>query len=308
MTAPQDDLDGFLAELKDRNRSPFTLRTYRFVVRRYLAALDGTGPTAATTAQIRAYLAQFAAPANRYQHIAGLRAFYGYLASTGAIDTDPTRALRLPTLPERVPRVITREEEGAIFRAARDDPELLTILHLLRYSGLRIGGIVGYRRPMNAHLTGITLEQVRLDQRVVELRAKGGRRVEAFVTKPTAALLAAQLQRRQTASAGPSDPLFADEHGRPRGTEWVQRRFRELIVAAKVGRTITPHMLRHTFATRFLEESGNLRALQRLLHHRKMSSTLIYADYVDSQALRGEFDRFVGPDHPRVISRRRGYL
>ncbi len=120
------------------------------------------------------------------------------------------------------------------------------------------------------------------------MHGKGGRFAPAYLDRPTADLLARHLTA--LGEQRPEAPIFQDRSGRPRGTRWAERIFRRLIRTAKLRRRVTPHMLRHTFLTRFLEAGGNLRAAQRLARHRRLSSTLIYADYVHDEALRREFD------------------
>ncbi len=135
-------IDRFLAELADEVRSPFTLRTYRQAVLRWQRHL---GDRPATPEEVRSYLRQFAATSSRRVYLAALRRWYRFLIDQGAATVDPTAGVRTGRPPERAPRVITLDEEQALFAAAHRTDER-ALLRLLRFSGLRVGEAVGYRR------------------------------------------------------------------------------------------------------------------------------------------------------------------
>lgn len=301
-------LAAFLADLKDGGRSTFTLATYRQNLRTYFrwCTAQRIEPPEATVEHLKAYLRLFANARTRRLHLAGLRQFYGYLVNeAGVISADPTRAvdrtgklvLPLPRIERRSPRVLTDEEQGALFKAARGDLEARILLRLMRFAGLRVSEVVGHRAAMYDPYTqasaayqrpGLRICDIDFTRLKLDVRGKGAVEDLAYLDRHTAALILRwlpTLAHRQSEA-----PLFQCPDGQPRGTKWAFVRFHQLCTDAKVGRRLTLHMLRHTFLTRFLEAGGNLRAAQRLARHRNLETTLIYADFVEDGVLRAQFD------------------
>ncbi len=288
-------INRFLAELADEGRSAFTLRTYRQAVLRWQRHL---GDRPATPEEVRTYLRQFAASSSRRVYLAALRRWYRFLIDQGAATVDLTAGVRAGRPPERAPRVITLEEEQALFAAAHGTDER-ALLRLLRFSGLRVGEAVGYRRwiydpyrmsHVKEFVPGLRIGDLDMVSRTITVRGKGGRVDLAYLDPETVELIGELidgLSRRL-----PTAPIFQREDGTPRGVCWANAVFRRLAKRARIARPITPHMMRHTFLTRFLEAGGNLRAAQQLARHRKLSSTLVYAAFGD-RALRAQYDRFV---------------
>lgn len=288
-------IDRFLAELADEGRSAFTLRTYRQALLRWQRHL---GDHPATPEEARSYLRQFAAASSRRVYLAALHRWYRFLIDEGAATVDPTAGVRAGRPPERAPRVITLEEERALFAAAHRTDER-ALLRLLRFSGLRVGEAVGYRRwiydpyrtlRVKELVPGLRIGDLDTVARTITVRGKGGRVDLAYLDPRTAELIGKLIDglshRHQNA------PIFQRVDGTPRGVRWANVVFRRLARRARIARPITPHMMRHTFLTRFLEAGGNLRAAQQLARHRKLSSTLVYAAFGD-RALRAQYDSFV---------------
>lgn len=118
---------------------------------------------------------------------------------------------------------------------------------------------------------------------------KGGRVLPALLDERSTELLRGRVGRLRDQRPGAA--VFQRPSGKARGVRWARGVIRALAERAGIQRRITPHMMRHTFATGLLEAGANLRAVQRLLRHKKLETTLIYADYIDSDALRREFER-----------------
>lgn len=303
-------LTAFLVDLKDKGHSPWTLDTYRQNLRTFLRWCVNAGiagPSAVTIEHLKEYLRPQSNLRTRRLHLAGLRQFYGYLRAQGHVSADPTRAvagdgklvLPLPRINRRAPRVITADEERVLFAAAETgaDLELQVLLRLMRFSGLRVGEVVGHRRALwnpyqrtrTIHeFPGLRICDIDLARGILDVRGKGSSEDLAYLDRQTAALirqLISTLEHRH-----PDAPIFQLHDGRPKGTRWAFARFRAFARKAAISRHLTLHMLRHTFATRFLENGGNLRAAQRLMRHRELETTLVYADFVADGALRREFD------------------
>lgn len=276
--------DEFLAQMADAGRSPATINTYRTVLRNW-------GDRPATVDAVREFLRTRRAPASRALHLGVLRHYLGPEVVAG---------ISRPRTEERAPRVITPREEMALFVAATERTDALLLLYLLRGSGLRIAEVLGVRtRRFDPYQRvwvpdvrpGLRVGDLDLQHRTMTVRGKGGRIGTAYLTQEAAAVARIYLDGLRSRQ-GEDAPLFQDRHGAPRGTRWGQTMIRSLARRAGIERTITPHMLRHTFLTRFLEAGGDLRAAQRLARHRNIRSTLIYADYCADGALQAVFDKF----------------
>lgn len=296
-----DHITDFLGALKDAGRSDFTITAYRKTLRAFERAhvFGSTWPIDAEI--IRTYLRQFAAPASRRLHLAALRKFYAYLVGAGVVVKTPLGMISMPAPPTRPPRALTEDEEQALFTAAATRPDVMALLHLLRYSGLRVGEITGYREKRYDPYTGVTsrveipglrLGDLDLNRLLLVLRGKGGDWAPMFMTEETRRWIEVYLTKRRGSWLGTA-PLFTDFMGRPRGTDWAQGVFRRLRKRAGCERRITPHMLRHTFGVRFLEAGGDWRAIQQLLRHKTMTTTMIYAAFTRDAALRRQYDQYV---------------
>jgi integrase/recombinase XerD len=227
--------------------------------------------------------------------LSALRGFYAFAAAHLNHAEDPTAHLQSPRAGLALPRALTEGEVERLL-ATPDDSDPLglrdrAMLELLYASGLRVSEI--------AHLPR---ERVDLESRMLRVTGKGGRERLVPFGKSAAMWLARYLE-----SARPS----LDRRGAPglflsvRGAAMTRQRFWQLI--EKYGRRaglrgrLTPHRLRHSFATHLLEHGADLRSLQMMLGHADISTTQIYTQ-VSRSRLRGVYDRF----HPRAARVRRG--
>jgi site-specific recombinase XerD len=211
-------INRFLAELADEGRSAFTLRTYRQAV--LLWQRHVTDPPG-TPEEVRSYLRQFAAASSRRTYLAALRRWYRFLIDQGTATVDPTVGIRTGRPPERAPRVITPEEEQALFAATHRIDER-ALLRLLRFSGLRVGEAVGYRRWIydpyrKSHVKelvlGLRIGDVNLVARIITVRGKGGRVDLAYLDSQTAELIGKLVEG--LSHRLPAAPIFQREDGTP---------------------------------------------------------------------------------------------
>ncbi|MDI6773158.1 MAG: tyrosine-type recombinase/integrase, partial [bacterium] len=193
-----------------------------------------------------------------------------------------------PAVAERPPRTLTAAEERAFMaEVERASAEVELLVRLLRRTGLRVGEIVGHHRE--GRLPGLRIADVDLERRLLMVEGKGGRTLPALLDERSCGLLRKRLRRLR--DQRPGAPVFQRPSGKARGVRWARGVIRRLGERAGIQRRITPHMMRHTFATGLLEAGANLRAVQRLLRHKKLETTLVYTDYINSDALRHEFER-----------------
>ncbi|MGB9724213.1 MAG: site-specific tyrosine recombinase/integron integrase [Chloroflexia bacterium] len=266
IAAYRQDLEQFAAFLEEEGR-PW-LQVDRAVARRFLARLQERGMSPATIAR----------------KIAALRSFYGYLVRREVLPAHPLRALGTPKVPDRLPRFLTVEETVALLMA----PDLRTpqglrdraILELLYSSGLRVGELVA-----------LNLGDVDWGRREVHVRSKGGRERLALIGRPALRALRTYVRQGRPLLAGrrPTEALFLNR----RGGRLSDRSVRTLVseYARQVGlEDVTPHTLRHTFATHLLEGGADLRIVQELLGHARLTTTQRYT-HVTQTHLREVYGR-----------------
>jgi integrase/recombinase XerC len=278
--------DSFLRHLEaERNASPHTLRAYAADLGQfeaYAAAELGRSPAPRDVDHllIRSFLAYLHRAGLRKvsaaRKLAALRTFFRYLCREGVLARNPARALLSPRGERRLP---PRMDEALVSRLVeiegRRDPDIRgrAVLELLYATGIRC-----------SELVGLDLPEVDLGSRTLRVLGKG--RKERIVPFGKAAAGALQQYLAIRAKVGaPTDAVFLGPGGRrltDRAVrEIVRRRVRELALVHKV----TPHTLRHAFATHLLERGADLRAIQELLGHASLSTTQRYTHVSTRQML-----------------------
>ena len=250
----------------DRDRGyAFTTRSTRTQhvrqVDRFIRQRFGRGLMQATTDQIRAFLAATPHPKSRNGYLCDLRSFFEFTRDRGYRKTDPTAGIRRFREPRYLPRPLTREE----IRRLRVGARLLGLRHQV------IVDLALYAGPRRAEMA--TLSWSDIDFNLNRLRFKGKGSKEGIV--PMHEELASLLRRWQLETIASGDewvlPSNRGSHLRPAS---VWRAIKEAGAAA--GIDVTPHRLRHSFATYLLEAGSDIRAVQELLRHASLTSTQVY--------------------------------
>ena len=227
--------------------------------------------------------------------MAALRAFYADALRHQQIAADPTALLELPALPRSLPKALAESQIEALLRAPQvDSPAGLaerTMLELLYATGLRV-----------SELVGLPTLAVNLRQGVLRVRGKGGKErlvpigaeaqhwLERYLAEARPALAKPAIERRQAPVA-----LFLTPGGEPPTRQQVWARLKALAAVAGIDPAkVTPHGLRHSFATHLLNHGADLRAVQMLLGHSSLSTTQIYT-HVAREGLK----RLHAAHHPR---------
>lgn len=282
----------------ERRLSPHTLRAYLGDLRdlQESAGVEEEGLLALDVYALRAFLgrlhARRLAPATVGRKVASLRAFYRFVRlRLGRLD-DPAAQLASPKQRERLPRHLTVDEAGALVdgikggapQAARDR----AILELAWGAGLRVSEL---------HLA--SLADLDLSGRVVRVRGKGDKERVAPFSGGAAAALAAWLtvrpEMRCKGRAPDADALFRNRFGERLSVRGIDRVTRGRALRAGLSRPVSPHQLRHSFATHLLDAGADLRAIQELLGHRSLSTTQRYT-HVGLDRLMVVYDKA----HPRA--------
>ena len=228
----------------------------RAAIRRFLAELHKAGQSRATAAR----------------KLAAARTFLRYLRREELIDGDPGALVAAPKREVRMPAHLSETEMEALLAAASSDSPLgrrdRAILELFYASGLRV-----------SELAGLGLEDIDLARKMVRVLGKGRKeRIVPFNTS-TARALRAYLERRPAgppASGRRADALFVNHRGGRLTVRSIDRIVRRYVAATSARTGISPHALRHSFATHLLQRGADLRVIQELLGHARLSTTQRY--------------------------------
>lgn len=266
----------------------------------------GTLPEDATTDQLRAYFAKLhdlaVAPRTVGRRLSAFRQFYRFLLSEGRRQDDPSSALDAPKLGRPLPKLLSETEVGGLIAPITDavtgetpaDPQALRfalLIELLYGSGLRV-----------SELVGLPLSALGRDGRILAVRGKGGKDRLVPVSEPARAALAAYLANRRFFSGGAASPWLFPSRSSRLGY-LTRQRFAQLLkeralAAGLDPARVSPHVLRHAFATHLLDHGADLRAVQKMLGHADIATTEIYT-HVAGERLQ----RVVRNHHP--LSRRK---
>jgi integrase/recombinase XerD len=283
----------------ERGLSPASVASYRADLTAFGRWLGRRGLTsrcdrAELTRYLREQRARGLSARSAARALSALRGFYAFAAANLGHAEDPTAHLASPRTGLALPKALSRAQVEALLRAPDvADPLGLrdrAMLELLYASGLRVSEIAGLPR-----------ERVELPRRILRVVGKGGRERLVPFGESAAGWLSRYLDEvRPALDARGSPALFLSA----RGGSMTRQRFWQLLAgygrkAGLPGR-LSPHALRHSFATHLLEGGADLRALQMMLGHADVSTTQIYTR-VSGARLKGVYDRF----HPRAARRRR---
>ncbi|HKB15968.1 MAG TPA: tyrosine recombinase, partial [Planctomycetota bacterium] len=248
-----------------------------------------TGKAEPLRVHLRDLRAGGAAPASIARSLSATRTFYRFLASEGRIPADPTSSLEAPRLWKRLPDALTVEEVRALL--SRPDPDSplgardRALLELLYATGGRISEVLGLASP-----------DLRLDLGFARVHGKGNReRLVPFGGRAAQALRRwlDEFRPRLAAKTG-SDRIFLTRSGKPLDRFQAMRLLQRYARTAGIKKRVSPHVLRHSFATHLLEGGADLRVVQELLGHASIATTEIYT-HVDRSRVKELHRRF----HPR---------
>jgi site-specific recombinase XerD len=243
-------------------------------LRRYAAHLSNRGASAATIAR----------------KLAAIRALYGALLRADFVEANPAELVATPKRESKLPRVLSREEMGSVLDRipARTPLELRdrAMLELTYSCGLRAEEVVG----LNTESPDFEGERLRVE-------GKGGKTRFVPIGEPAQDALRRYLERGRHVliGTGGETALLVSKSGRRLHPSDVRRRLERWVREAALAGGISPHTLRHSFATHLLEGGADLRAIQELLGHSSLSTTQIYTR-VESSWVRSQYAR----SHPRA--------
>lgn len=302
-------LDRFLDALTARDASPETRRAYATAVRAYLAEMDAAGVDWRTPQRsaLRSYLAALSTGRSRStvaQRLAAIRSFYRWATRAGVAPGDPWSALRTPRLPRRLPRVLEIDQIERLLdaietdRGARDDLRGALVLRdraiveTAYAAGLRI-----------AEIASAAIADLDLRRGEIRVVGKGGKERIGLLGRPACDALDAYLgagrpilqDRGERDGETDTGAIFLNHRGGPLGVRGLRYRLERLRVRAGLPVGVSPHTLRHSFATHLLDGGADLRVVQELLGHASLATTQVYT-HVSPGRLRAAYEA----SHPRA--------
>jgi integrase/recombinase XerD len=299
---PDEILRAFLVERFDdflsleQGSADRTREAYRRDVLRlasYAVSRSARQPSQLTPAHLRDFVYHLKdvglAPSSIRRTIAGLRTWFGFLVAEGVIAGDPSDRLELPKRWQTLPEVLSQDEVTSLVAAPSQDDAMYyrdkAMLELAYGAGLRV-----------SEWTSIQVRDVHLDERLVRVRGKGGKeRLVPFGRSAAAAVVIYLRELRPKLERGAGKGvLFLNARGQPLSRMGAWTILRKHVTRAGIDKQVTPHTLRHSFATHLLEGGADLRAVQEMLGHADVSTTQVYT-HVDREYLRSVHKRF----HPR---------
>ncbi len=298
-------VEEFLGSIaNERGASAHTLRAYKRELRNfavYLVAKGGRGLAVKKIEhqQIRAYLSELyrrgLSKASTARALAAIRSWFKWLARRGYVEQNPAALVATPKLPKHLPRVPTIEQMNRVVDAAADETAAWpardrVIFELLYGCGIR-----------NAELVGLNLADIHWANEAILVRGKGRKERHVPLGDTAAMALRAYLPEREArleAAGKRTDALLVNARLKGEGrltTRSVGRIVKRIAVAQGLPAEVHPHTLRHAFGTHMLEEGADLRAIQELLGHERLSTTQRYTQLTVGQVAE-VYDR----THPRA--------
>lgn len=289
-------VEQFLRSLRERNASPHTIKAYTGDLENFAAYIGSRKWGEIDHITIRGFLSHLyekgLSKTSVARSLAAVRSLYKWLAQEGVVEQNPAALVSTPRLPKKLPRVPSMEEMNSVLDG--NMPEVASfperdrlVFELLYGCGIR-----------NSELIGINLEHVRRSDQAILIHGKGKKQRFVLFGDAAEAALKAYLSARQLVLSGVrknTSALLINRRGGRLTTRSVGRIVKKIAVAKGLSPDVHPHTLRHAFGTHLLEEGADLRAIQEMLGHERLSTTQRYTQ-LSMKHLVEVYDR----THPRA--------
>ncbi|MGF1763500.1 tyrosine recombinase XerC [Aliivibrio kagoshimensis] len=219
--------------------------------------------------------------------LSSLRSFFDFMVLRGALSANPAKGISAPKRARPLPKNIDVDEVAQLLEVVDDNPLSIrdrAMMELMYGAGLRL-----------AELVSIDIKDLDLSRGEVRVIGKGNKERKAPISGLAKTWIEHWLAVRDQLIKQPESALFLSNLGRRISHRNVQKRMKEWGIKQGIASHVSPHKLRHSFATHILESSGNLRAVQELLGHENISTTQIYT-HLDFQHLAQAYDQA----HPKA--------
>ncbi len=295
-TTGEKAVNQFLSSLRERNVSPHTLKAYSGDLENFSAYIGSRKWREIDHITIRGFLSHLyekgLSKTSVARSLAAVRSLYRWLAQEGVVEQNPAALVSTPKLPKKLPRVPTMEEMNCVLDG--DMPEIASfperdrlMLELLYGCGIR-----------NSELVGINVDDISVTNEAILIRGKGKKERYVPFGDAVKSALVPYLPVRQSvlSECRKNTPaLLINQRGGRLTTRSVGRIIKKIAVAKGLSPDVHPHTLRHAFGTHMLEEGADLRAIQEMLGHERLSTTQRYTQ-LSMKHLLSVYDQ----THPRA--------
>lgn len=280
---PPEEIDKFIRFLSGEKRySDYTLRNYLHAIRSFITWMDGQKKqvriSEVNQSLARDYIIesqQIRSKRTVRNHISALRSFYQFCQSRNYLNNNPFRNLTLPKLEKKLPVFLSQDEltnllEAPLkFEISSPHAEMIRvrdriIMELLYGGGLRVSEVVGLNHG-----------DLDLPKSLVRILGKGRKERVVPIPERTSSLLIS-FRENFCLDASSSSPLFTSSKAQRLTSRNIQLRLKKYLAFCQLPQDVTPHKLRHSFATHLLDNGADLRSVQELLGHSSLSTTQVY--------------------------------
>ena len=273
----QKGIEKFLRALREKNSSPHTIKAYATDLEQFSEFVRDIGWSGIDHVTVRSFLSHLydrgLSKTSVARALAALRSLYKWLGREGLVMQNPAKLVATPKLPKKLPRVPTIEEMNSVLDAQLPEtasfPERDRVIFELLYGcGIR-----------NSELVGIDLEDIHWNREAILVRGKGKKqRLVPFGESANVAVRDYMSARQAVMSENKAShsALLVNRRGGRITTRSIGRIVKSIAIAKGLPSDVHPHTLRHAFGTHMLEEGADLRAIQELLGHERLSTTQRY--------------------------------
>lgn len=283
-------IEAFCARLSAEGRSPATIAAYRrdlALVARVAGELASGIVCRAVTAGLLDQVFSAGAvtesgrgprsAASLHRMKAAVRAFFAWAVEAGVVDDNPARSIRMHRLPRKLPVFLTTAEKKRLLKELKGRTDFSTLrdramIEVLLGTGIRLG-----------ELAALDMDDIDLDAKHLRVRAKGNVPQVKFIKTDLRTLLRRYLAERRRHGRPEMEALFLSNRDGRLCQRQIANRLAHWLRKAGIEKELTPHGLRHTFATHLYGATNDLLVVQRALGHRDVSTTQIYTHLVDGQ-------------------------
>lgn len=288
-----EHLKGYLRHMADvRGASPNTVSAYRRDLTEYQGHLDSRGLAIGSPASVRSYLGHLfkrgLARSTMARKVSAVRSYSRYLVREGVLESNPCDGIPTPRAPRPGPRFLSMEEMTALLDAPSDDSPInlrdMALWELLYSSGIRVSELAGLNRAdWDPAGLMIRVHGKGSKERLVPVGERAALRMEAYLRAT------GRWPHRREIS-----PMFLNNRGQRLTVRSIQKRLEKRLRDCGLENRISPHVIRHTFATHLLDSGADLTAIQEMLGHESLETTQVYT-HVTLDRLLEVYDR----SHPR---------
>jgi tyrosine recombinase XerC len=288
-------VESFILELKARGSSEFTIESYRRDLSQF-AGFAGKkakdGPWSLTNEDVRKFAASLTASGYSGRSVArklsSIRSFFGYLCEKKVLSQNPGKSVRSPRVAKSLPNFISAKEMEELFSTMEAEGEgekmARAILELLYSTGIRL-----------RELVGLDIADLNTAERLLRVRGKGKKERIVPVGRMAVSAVQDYLAGMKESRGRADGPIFSGRGGKRTSPRTVERIVKKWLGKVSTLSKLSPHVVRHSFATHLLDRGAELRAVQKLLGHSSLRSTEIYT-HVTPERLKEAYNQA----HPRA--------